>query len=147
MPELDTWVRGRVVLLGDACHPSLPYQAQGAAQAVEDGCVLGVLLSEFGRSSADNAGAEKLSEVLALYERLRKAKTTMNVRGSADNRRMFHMHDGPEQEERDRVLGETDWDRPSVWQWADPAYQKELLGFDAVQDARRAFRVWIGSTE
>lgn len=33
---LETWVHpsGKVVLLGDACHPMLPYRAQGAAMAV-----------------------------------------------------------------------------------------------------------------
>jgi salicylate hydroxylase/6-hydroxynicotinate 3-monooxygenase len=37
MPQ---WGRGRVVLLGDACHPMTPYMAQGAASAIEDGAVL-----------------------------------------------------------------------------------------------------------
>ncbi|RJE21241.1 FAD binding domain protein [Aspergillus sclerotialis] len=37
MKELDTWCKNRTALLGDACHPTLPYQAQGAAMAVEDG--------------------------------------------------------------------------------------------------------------
>ena len=32
-----SWSRGRVTLLGDACHPMLPFMAQGAAQALEDG--------------------------------------------------------------------------------------------------------------
>ena len=67
--QLPTWVhpKGRLVLLGDACHPMLvrvpsspstsaarrqwadsvlqPYRAQGAAIAVEDAAVLGALLS------------------------------------------------------------------------------------------------------
>ena len=34
------WVDGRVALLGDACHAMLPYQAQGASQAMEDAAVL-----------------------------------------------------------------------------------------------------------
>jgi salicylate hydroxylase len=44
---LERWVdhSGRVVLMGDACHPMLPYRAQGAAMAVEDAAVLGNLLS------------------------------------------------------------------------------------------------------
>ncbi|WP_109354189.1 FAD-dependent monooxygenase [Sphingorhabdus sp. EL138] len=37
---LDRWVDGRVALLGDACHPMLPFMAQGAVQAIEDGYVL-----------------------------------------------------------------------------------------------------------
>ena len=37
---LPHWTKGRATLLGDAAHPMLPYLAQGAAQAVEDGYVL-----------------------------------------------------------------------------------------------------------
>jgi 2-polyprenyl-6-methoxyphenol hydroxylase-like FAD-dependent oxidoreductase len=37
---LSTWVQGRVLLLGDACHPMTPYMAQGAAMALEDSVVL-----------------------------------------------------------------------------------------------------------
>jgi hypothetical protein len=42
---LATWVDGRVALLGDACHSTLPYVSQGAAQACEDAAVLAVALS------------------------------------------------------------------------------------------------------
>jgi len=41
---LPAWTLGRVTLLGDACHPMLPYMAQGAAQAIEDGAVLAACL-------------------------------------------------------------------------------------------------------
>lgn len=34
------WSKGRIVLLGDACHPMRPHMAQGAAMAIEDGAVL-----------------------------------------------------------------------------------------------------------
>ncbi len=37
---LPHWSDGRVVLLGDACHPMTPYMAQGAATAIEDAAVL-----------------------------------------------------------------------------------------------------------
>jgi salicylate hydroxylase len=42
---LVSWVEGNVALMGDACHPTLPYVAQGAAQAVEDAGVLSAVLS------------------------------------------------------------------------------------------------------
>ena len=34
---ITTWVRGRLVLLGDAAHPMLQYLAQGACMAIEAG--------------------------------------------------------------------------------------------------------------
>ena len=37
---LESWSEGRVVLLGDACHPMKPHMGQGANMAIEDGVVL-----------------------------------------------------------------------------------------------------------
>jgi salicylate hydroxylase len=46
LPALDTWSSGRAVLMGDAAHPTLPYTAQGAGQAIEDAVTLTVLLGK-----------------------------------------------------------------------------------------------------
>ncbi len=43
---LDQWVDGRAVVIGDAAHPMLPFMAQGAVQAIEDGYVLARSLAE-----------------------------------------------------------------------------------------------------
>jgi 6-hydroxynicotinate 3-monooxygenase len=43
----DRWSRGRIVLLGDACHPVRPYMAAGGAMAVEDGAILSRCLATF----------------------------------------------------------------------------------------------------
>lgn len=56
-----TWVEGTTALLGDACHPMLPYVAQGAAQAMEDGIVLSVVLSAIRDRS-------QVNEALIRYE-------------------------------------------------------------------------------
>ena len=44
---LPRWSEGRVVLLGDACHPMTPYMAQGGATAIEDAVVLARCLELF----------------------------------------------------------------------------------------------------
>ncbi len=49
------WLDGRVALLGDACHAMLPYQAQGASQAMEDAAVLAEELGAAGRGGIDTA--------------------------------------------------------------------------------------------
>lgn len=43
----DCWSGGRIVLLGDACHPMRPYMAAGGASAIEDGAILSRCLAEF----------------------------------------------------------------------------------------------------
>ncbi|HEY1294879.1 MAG TPA: FAD-dependent monooxygenase [Chloroflexota bacterium] len=70
---LPWWTRGRATLLGDAAHPMLPYLGQGAAQAIEDGCVLATALSVV----SDDPGA-----ALRLYERSRLPRTTRVVLGA-----------------------------------------------------------------
>ncbi|OAL27289.1 hypothetical protein AYO22_03564 [Fonsecaea multimorphosa] len=145
--ELEKWTQGHVALLGDACHPTLPYQAQGAAMAVEDGAVLGFLLGQVAHkpASTDTASGSEdhISAVLKLYETLRKSRTTVNVLGAVTNRKYFHLHDGPEQEERDAALAKLDWYRSQTkWKWIDSGYQEDLLSFDALKDAKEAFGKW-----
>jgi salicylate hydroxylase len=45
-PPLTQWSAGRVVLIGDAAHPILPFLGLGAALAIEDGIVLCRALAE-----------------------------------------------------------------------------------------------------
>ncbi len=49
---LDAWVRGRVVLVGDAAHATSPSMAEGASMALEDALVLARMLEEHGVSAA-----------------------------------------------------------------------------------------------
>ena len=65
---LDDWVDGKVVLLGDACHPMTPYMAQGAAMAIEDAAILSRCLD-----GVDRDGVEK---ALARYAARRKERTS-----------------------------------------------------------------------
>jgi 2-polyprenyl-6-methoxyphenol hydroxylase-like FAD-dependent oxidoreductase len=37
---LPNWSNGRIVLLGNACHPMTPYMGQGAVTSIEDAVVL-----------------------------------------------------------------------------------------------------------
>ncbi|KAF5572670.1 FAD binding domain-containing protein, partial [Fusarium pseudocircinatum] len=41
---ISTWTREYLTLVGDAAHPMLPHQGQGAAQGMEDGVALGIVL-------------------------------------------------------------------------------------------------------
>jgi salicylate hydroxylase len=78
---LPRWSRGRATLLGDACHPTLPFLAQGAMMAIEDGVVLARCLD----GCPDDAPT-----ALQRYERLRHARTSAIVLKSAENTKRFH---------------------------------------------------------
>jgi len=114
---LSKWIHdsGRVILLGDACHPmvvryimdlptgviadirSQPYKSQGAAMAIEDAAVLGNLLSRISHIS-------QLGPLLEAYQDLRLGRTAAVQKTSRLSKRFFHLPDGPEQRERDEGL-------------------------------------------
>jgi salicylate hydroxylase len=77
---LPQWSVGRVSLLGDACHSTLPFLAQGAVMSIEDGFVL---------ARAFDAYAD-ISTALKHYEAARHERTTRIVDGSAGNAKRFH---------------------------------------------------------
>ncbi|MDK0523904.1 FAD-dependent oxidoreductase [Streptomyces sp. ML-6] len=67
---VETWVHGRIVLLGDAAHPPLQYMAQGAIMAIEDGWVLAQHYARL--AGAAPAGTEPdWDGALAAYEAVR----------------------------------------------------------------------------
>ncbi|KAK2002223.1 FAD/NAD(P)-binding domain-containing protein [Colletotrichum falcatum] len=143
-PELKTWTKGSFALLGDSCHPSLPYQAQGAAMAAEDGAVLGKLLGLL-KASAGDSMKQKVPGILKVYESLRKSRTTVNVEGAMSNRKWNHVEDGPEQEARDaelRGMPLREGLSPTGWRWVDRDYHVELFGRDSVAEAVEAFKRW-----
>lgn len=78
---LPRWTDGRVVLLGDACHPMPPFQAQGAAMAIEDAIVLARVLAD------DRAHPET---ALKRYEELRKPRTSRMLASARANMGVFH---------------------------------------------------------
>lgn len=80
-PPVDNWRTGRVTLLGDAAHPSLPYMAQGGAMAIEDGAVIARAFKQ----------EREVDAALDLYQRNRMARTARVVNESSANRAMFHL--------------------------------------------------------
>jgi 6-hydroxynicotinate 3-monooxygenase len=80
---LDTWSKGRLVLLGDACHAMMPYMASGAAMAMEDAAVLARCLVE----APDHAAA------FALYKSSRILRVAKVQRISAENSFLRHPTD------------------------------------------------------
>jgi 2-polyprenyl-6-methoxyphenol hydroxylase-like FAD-dependent oxidoreductase len=78
---MERWTDGRVTLLGDACHPTLPMLAQGAVMAIEDGFILARCVERW---------PDNVVTALDRYERARCERTRAIVLGSAANARRFH---------------------------------------------------------
>jgi salicylate hydroxylase len=76
---LDRFVAGRACVIGDAAHPTLPFLAQGANMAIEDGMVLARCLDEF-----------PAAEALQRYQQARLPRTNSIVVKSAENAKRFH---------------------------------------------------------
>ena len=72
---LPTWRKGRIVLLGDACHSMTPYMASGAAMALEDAAVLARSIAELDDSA----------DAFRLYEATRKPRASRVQTGSSAN--------------------------------------------------------------
>jgi salicylate hydroxylase len=80
-PTMNAWSRGRCTLLGDACHAMVPFLAQGANMAIEDGFVLARCLEKY---PSDHQTA------FARYEAVRRERANRAVTGSADMVAHFH---------------------------------------------------------
>ncbi len=75
------WHHGAIGLIGDAAHAMLPFQAQGAAMAIEDAAVLAPLLAK--HDSAEDA--------FAAYAAIRQKRVERVARISRTNGRIFHL--------------------------------------------------------
>ncbi|KAI3335799.1 hypothetical protein F4824DRAFT_144826 [Ustulina deusta] len=134
--ELHSWVsdKSNCVFVGDSCHPMLPYLAQGANSAIEDGAVLGLLLGSI-------QTREQLPKVLRMYQDLRKARGDAIVKETFKQRDSFHMPNGPEQEARDELflsqLGREP-NAPFPSRWTCPQVQPWLYGYDAYREVEEA---------
>lgn len=108
---IDTWVHGRVALLGDAAHPPLQYMAQGAIMAIEDGWVLARHLSRQNTSESPDWDAALAAYQAVRVEHCRRVQTTARAWGE-----LWHL-DGVKRLQRNAIMrardvydhGFTDW--------------------------------------
>jgi salicylate hydroxylase len=79
---LPQWTKGCATLLGDAAHPMLPFLAQGAAMAIEDGYVL----------ARELARAGDVALALARYEAERRPRTARVQLAARAQGEAIHFH-------------------------------------------------------
>jgi salicylate hydroxylase len=119
---LEHWSFDRVTLLGDAAHAMEPFQAQGAAQAVEDAFVLGECLAADG----------DVPRAFRRYEQIRMSRAEELQESSAAAANTFYLPDGEEQRQRDehysRLLEQLPYGtRQPIWEYD----VREALAHDA----------------
>lgn len=121
LPDLDRWVHpsGKAVLLGDACHPMLPYLAQGAAQSFEDAAAIRQCL----------AMDLDLPAALQRYEDVRKPRVSLVQAKTREHQYILHIQDGSEQQMRDLKMQLNGMDNPVFWGYEER--RKWLFSHDA----------------
>lgn len=84
-PSPPQWFAKRAVLIGDACHPILPFMAQGAAMAIEDAFILSHLIAHH---------SAQWDACFTQYEKIRRGRVERVRRRSANNGTTFHLNSG-----------------------------------------------------
>ena len=97
------------MLLGDSCHPMLPYLAQGAAQAVEDAAVLRQVLAQ----------DMPMAAALKQYEQIRMPRASLVQAKTREHQYILHVDDGQEQQDRDKKLALDAAENPVFWGYGD----------------------------
>ncbi|GAA5957251.1 hypothetical protein JCM3765_000404 [Sporobolomyces pararoseus] len=129
--KLPSWIEQCTALMGDACHPMLPYVAQGAAQAIEDGAVLGVVLS-----GVQSTSRQEIKNALLLYQEVRKSRAEAIQASAADTRISLHLPDGKKQQERDeKIRLASKGQGPNPDKWSDKSWQEFMWKTDCVEQA------------
>ncbi|OAA35233.1 Aromatic-ring hydroxylase-like protein [Beauveria brongniartii RCEF 3172] len=128
-PDLLTWIQGSVALLGDACHPMLPYVAQGAANAMEDAAVLATALT----------CTSNVQLALKMYETIRKSRAEKIAASATATAKTLHLPDGPEQVARDQELINPGVAKRNPDKWSNLEWQDLTWGVDVME---MTIRLW-----
>jgi salicylate hydroxylase len=115
---LPDWRIGRVVLLGDAAHPMMPFYAQGAAQSIEDAYVLAGCLA---------ATPDEPVAALERYVKLRQPRTAWMQDLSRREEELYQMTDATAIAERNARMRMNRIPESASF----PPEQERLYGYDA----------------
>ncbi|KPI40791.1 Salicylate hydroxylase [Cyphellophora attinorum] len=127
----STYYRGRVVLLGDSAHASLPFQAAGAGQGVEDAYVLANLLEKLLSSAAGEPASNMLIEAaLKGYDAVRRPRAQKQLEQSAEVADMLFFQHLETGSDMTKVLAKMQHGRFD-WLW----------GHDLEDDVQAAYRI------
>lgn len=132
LPDVKSWMNGQrnAVLFGDAAHAMSPFLGQGAAMALEDAAVLGVLFSHLG-------AREDIPAALEGFEALRRPRISKVRSESLKMREVLSLDDGLEQCQRDEQLLSNIACDTNPHYLLNPGLKAQLFAFDVCVDAER----------
>ena len=116
---LNRWHEGRVALLGDACHPMLPFMAQGAAMAIEDAVVLARCLEAW----------DEVPAALDAYVAARIGRATRCVQAAERQRVIFHNDKLSNAQDAANYVT-TQWGEEQVYQRYDWLFSHDVVEGD-----------------
>ena len=122
---LPDWQVGRIVLLGDAAHPMLPFYAQGGAQSIEDAYVLAGCIAE---------GQDKPLAALARFVKMRLPRTAWMQSLARHEEELYQSSDAATIKARNERMRVNRTPETATF----PPEQERLYGYDADTELRKA---------
>ena len=123
-PLLD-WQVGRIVLLGDAAHPMLPFYAQGGAQSIEDAYVLAGCIAE---------GQDRPLAALARFVKMRLPRTAWMQGLARREEELYQSNDAATIKARNERMRVSRTPETATF----PPEQEQLYGYDADTELRKS---------
>ncbi|KAK6440732.1 hypothetical protein LTR95_003031 [Oleoguttula sp. CCFEE 5521] len=145
-----TWIgkSGRLILIGDAAHASLPWAGQGGGMAIEDAVSLSACLDRA-------AAATQIPELLKIFEDIRRPRCNLVQEWSATKGERARLTGGPALEKRNSTFASANaWIRAEPWDkrhiddlpaFEAPNWKAWLSGHDAVDYTNRQLDRRYGS--
>lgn len=122
---LPDWQVGRIVLIGDAAHPMMPFYAQGGAQSIEDAYVLAGCLA---------AAPDRPLEALARFVEMRQPRTAWMQGLARREEELYQMNDAATINARNEKMRANSIPETATF----PPEQERLYGYDADLELRRS---------
>jgi salicylate hydroxylase len=122
---LPDWQVGRIVLLGDAAHPMLPFYAQGGAQSIEDAYVLAGCIAE---------GQDRPLAALARFVKMRLPRTAWMQDLARREEELYQSNDAATIRARNERMRVNRTPETAAF----PPEQERLYGYDADTELRKS---------
>jgi len=122
---LPDWQVGRIVLLGDAAHPMLPFYAQGGAQSIEDAYVLAGCIAE---------RQDRPLAALARFVKMRLPRTAWMQGLARREEELYQSNDAATIKARNARMRVSRTPETATF----PPEQEQLYGYDADTELRKS---------